>query len=261
MALMNPTKLDDWLSPHSKEWYKQLGALEGKYLYSWNSSHSEPNAETIFDEEVARMIENQKVLDIGCGHGDFTIKCSEIAKKIVGFDITDGFVQVGLGLANKKPNVSFIVGNTKDGLPFKTDEFDCAYIRKGPTSAYPYLKGIVKEGGCVIGMHPGDDSGKELADLFPKLFEPVYGTPILETIKERLANSNFSITSLEVLNSVEYIESPIDVLKLRCFGQKPSIYKLLYEKNLSEVTNIFEQNATNEGLPITFSRYLIRVIV
>lgn len=261
MELINPSKLVDWLPPHSIAWYRQLSDSVGKYVYPWNSTLTEPNGESIFDRDVARMIVNMKVLDVGCGHGEYTVKCSETAKEIVGFDITDHFVQVGQDLANRKRNVKFIAGNSKDGLPFKRDEFDCAYIRKGPTSAYPFLKQVVRKDGSIIGLHPGDDSGKELPLLFPNLFEQVKGTPILDTIEERLASSNFSSASLEIATSIEYIKKPIDIIKLRCFGQQPSIYETMKEKNLSIVEKIFEQNAHDEGLPITFSRYLVRVIV
>lgn len=259
MKLIDPTTFADWLPPHSIDWYKQLSNLEGKYIYSWESTLTEPNGESIFDKEVAHIIANKNVLDVGCGHGEFTLKCSLLAKEIVGFDVTDNFVQTGI--ENKKPNVSFVVGNTKNGLPFETDKFDCAYIRKGPTSAYPYLKNVIKKSGEIIGLHPGDEMGKELPLLFPNLFQFSKGTPILDVINQRLDISNFSYSKIEEINSIEYINSPLDVLKLRCFGQHPSIYETLKEKSLSEISKVFEKSASEDGLPITFSRYIVRATV
>ncbi|PYF08933.1 class I SAM-dependent methyltransferase [Ureibacillus chungkukjangi] len=259
MKLIDPTTLAGWLMPHSLEWYKQLSVQEGKYVYPWNSTHTEPNGESIFDREVTNMIPGKKVLDVGCGHGGFTLQCSEIANEIVGFDVTDRFVQEGS--SSKKSNVTFVRGNSKERLPFKEDEFDCAYIRKGPTSAYSDLKRVVKESGVILGLHPGDESSMELPFLFPNLFQVTKDTPILDTIHERMVNSEFANKSLEKINSIEYINSPIDILKLCCFGQHPSILEIIKEKNLPEVTRIFEKNASEKGLAITFSRYLIRVKV
>ncbi|SOC39922.1 class I SAM-dependent methyltransferase [Ureibacillus acetophenoni] len=256
MALIDPTTLADWLPPHSIEWYKQLSHLQGKYTYPWNSSFSEPNGESKFDKEVLHSIANKKVIDVGCGHGEFTLKCSEVASEIVGFDAMEQFINKGKEM--KKTNVSFVVGSTKNRLPFERNTFDCAYIRKGPTSAYPLLKNVVIKGGAVYGLHPGDQSGKELPTLFPNLFQPLNGTPILDGLKLRLEASNFSSAQVEVVNSIEYIKSAVDVVKLRCFGQQPTILQALIENNINEITKIFDQNATENGMPITFSRYLVR---
>ncbi|OCA90334.1 methyltransferase type 11 [Bacillus sp. FJAT-27225] len=259
MNIMNPATLEGWLQPHSIEWYKQLSNLQGKYTYTWNSTLTEPNGESVFDEEVTQLIVNKKVLDVGCGHGEFTLKCSLAARTIVGFDATDNFINTGL--QNNNSNVSFVVGNTKDGLPFKPNEFDCAYVRKGPTSSYPYLNKVVTQGGKIMGLHPGDELAKELPLLFPNLFETSNGTPILDTLYKKLELSNFSYSTIEVKNSIEYIGSPMDVLKLRCFGQQPFIFETLKEKYLLEISKVFEQNSTEEGLPVTHSRYIVRATV
>ncbi|GAB2534458.1 hypothetical protein [Gracilibacillus alcaliphilus] len=67
----------------------------------------------------------------------------------------------------------------KDRLPFESEQFDCAYNRKGPTSAYFDLKRIIKNGGKVLSLHPGDQLSPELPELFPNLFAALpEGTPI-----------------------------------------------------------------------------------
>jgi SAM-dependent methyltransferase len=258
--LLNPTKHTKWLLPHSKEWYAQLGSMYGEYSYHWASTLSEPNGETIFDEEVLQVAKGKKVLDVGCGHGAFTLHCSSVADEIIGFDVTDDFVRTGN--EQRKEHVRFVQGDSKQALPFERDEFDFAYIRKGPTSAYPLLSEVVKKDGMILGLHPGDQSGIELFSLFPNLYEQHYeGTPILDRLEERLERSNFSHTEIETIYSVEWLHTPIDVLALRCFGQHPSIYMMLVEENLTEVTNIFEEYKMEKGLGITFSRYIVRVTV
>ncbi|WP_286164051.1 hypothetical protein [Bacillus sp. AFS088145] len=158
--------------------------------------------------------------------------------------------------------MNFVVGSTKNGLPFESEEFDCAYNRKGPTSAYQELKRVVKKGGTILGLHPGDDLGTELPKLFPNLFESINSeNPILKTIKQRVELSKFESVEIQVINSFEFLHTPLDVLILRCFGQKQSLIKDIIENNFLEVKRIFEQNATNEGLPITFSRYILRAQV
>lgn len=107
-------------------------------------------------------------------------------------------------------------------------EFDCAYIRKSPTSAYPYLHKVVKSGGKIIGLSPGNDANKELPELFPNLFETSIATPILHSIHQRLAITNFSYTNIEVINSTVFIHSPLDILK--CILIIPRIKFICYDK-------------------------------
>ena len=84
MALTDPRTLEGWLPPHSLEWYKQLSEVAGDYRYSWKSKFAEPNGESIFDQEVMQMVQGKKVLDVGCGHGEFTIQCGKLAQEMVG---------------------------------------------------------------------------------------------------------------------------------------------------------------------------------
>ena len=257
--LNNPTIFSDWLTPHSIEWYDQLSDLQCVYKYNWSSTITMPNGESVFDEEVAQLIKDKKVLDVGCGHGEFTRYLSSIAKQIVGFDVTENFLE--FAKVNEKPNLSFVVGNTKHGMPFEKEEFECAYIRKGPTSAYPSLAEIVQKGGIILGLHPGDDFGKELPQIFPKLFEQSSGTPFLDKIELQLENSKYTSSEIEYIVSTEYLHSPLDVLKLRCFGQKISVYDKLKQEDLEEVTKLFDENSTTQSLAVTNSFYIVRLIV
>lgn len=247
----------DWKVPHSLEWYRQLGESVGKYVYPWKSTIQGPDGEMIFDGEVLQMIPNQKVLDVGCGHGDFSVKCGVLAKEVVGFDVTAPFLKQE-NLINRD-NVSFVIGDTKDGLPFQNNEFDCAFIRKGPTSAYPLLKEIVKEGGRILGIHPGDQSGIELWRMYPDLFSEQKG--IIQKLENRLANSGFKHIEIETVNTKEFLSTPIDVIKMCCFGQSRSVMEWVLDERLDEISDMFNRNKSSEGLAITNSRYIVRVIV
>ncbi len=258
-ALLSPRAHKDWIPPHSFAWYAQLASMTGKYAYSWKSTIVEPNAETMFEAEVAEMVRNKRVLDIGCGHGEFTRQWSPIVEQIIGIDVTDDFVKSGNAI--KRDNVSFVQVNTKNRLPFVDDQFDCAYNRKGPTSAYLDIKRIIRQGGQLLGLHPGDASVTQLNDWFPVFFDPkVEGTPVLDMLRERLAQSGFN-AEIEIIRSIEYLHEPIDIIRLRCFGQSLSLFKAMEKECLSEITRIFERHSVEQGLPVTSEHYLVRVKV
>lgn len=259
-TLLNPAAHPDWVRPHSIEWYAQLGKLTGQYSFDWKSTVTEPNGESMFTHEVSRMVPGKKVLDIGCGHGEFALQWSTVAKHIVGIDITSDFIKQGNQAGRQ--HVTFITANTKDRLPFEDGEFDCAYNRRGPTSAYLDVKRVLKRGGKLIGLHPGDTSASELSDLFPHFFEPSPpGTPVLDHITQRLQAGGLENAEIETVRSVEYLHEPIDVVRVRLFGQKRSVLETVIQQSMSEITRIFERNATDKGLPITFERYIVRATI
>ncbi len=207
------------------------------------------------------MVVHRKVLDVGCGHGDFTIRWSSAAKQIVGIDITSGFIETSRNY--KISNVSFVVADTGNRLPFEDEEFDCAYNRKGPTSAYQDLRRIIKPGGRIVSLHPGDHSYPELSYFFPNLFEPVSeGTPILDRIKANLERGMLlKQASIEMIRSVSYLLEPMDVVRVCCFGQVLSVYEMVINESMREIERIFFDNATEQGLRVTNEMYMVRITV
>lgn len=259
MKFDDPALMEGWLQPHSFEWYQQIGAQSGAYGYGWKSEIEELNGETLFDEKVLEAAKGKKALDMGCGHGEFTKRCSAEARHITGFDVTDAFLRTGQTF--EVPNLEFILGNAKQKLPFGQGEFDFAYNRKGPTSAYLDLSRVVAAGGTVYGLHPGDASQRELPILFPGLFKETDGNLIKEQLEHRLGTANFSSYKIEAVHADEYLSTPADVLELLCFGQTVRILEQVTSAYLTEVGEIFNRHAHMKGLRITHCRYLVEAIV
>ncbi|MEK5235786.1 methyltransferase domain-containing protein [Paenibacillus sp. FSL L8-0470] len=258
-TLADPTEHPDWRLPHSFEWYAGLGGETGKYTYPWNSTITGPDAEAMFAEEVAGLVPGKRVLDIGCGHGDFTIRWSPVVKQIVGLDVTADFIETASSTALS--NVSFVTANTKHKLPFEDGQFDCAYNRKGPTSAYSDLTRILNKGGRLLALHPGDRLSPELSRLFPGLFAPQpEGTPVLDKINQRLEASGFTSAEIEIVTSVQYFHEPLDIVRLRCFGQTPAVHEMVLQC-MPEISRIFTQHQSSQGLQATLDNYIVRAVV
>lgn len=250
----DPAKHPEWTPPQSKEFYSRLVEEYGKYKYPWNSQFDEPTAEMILAEYVfPELCGNARVLDVGCGHGEFTLQFASKANEVVGIDITEGFI----ASANKKrktDNTRFLLVNADDRLLFPDNYFDVAYTKKGPTSWYTEGNRVVKPGGLICGLyHGGTDGG--LRSLFPGLYSPVGKVDFNRAIESlgrnlRLKESGLTEIHFQPIEEIEYLSAPEDVLKKKCFGQSKRLKEYVWKECLKGVEEIFYKNATSRGLKV-----------
>lgn len=95
----NMNEHPDYVSGQSKEWCQQLASQTGKYEYTWNYHHDGLIAEEVLTTELAALMQG-KVLDVGCGHGEYTNQWASCVEEIVGYDMTEDFIET----ANKRKN-------------------------------------------------------------------------------------------------------------------------------------------------------------
>jgi SAM-dependent methyltransferase len=228
--------------------------MTGIYKYPWRSEFDEPLAEAILAEQIAGYIHEQSyVLDVGCGHGEFTKSLAYLAQAIVGIDVNERYIAT----ANeaKLPSVTFQVVDADQPLPFADQSFDIIYSKKGP---WLFHEGMVeghrllKPGGMALGLyHCGTDGG--LRALFPGLYEPLPDNHLEETrnkFEHQLSASKLGQTELHLIEEVEYLSRPEDILIKKCFGQKESLQQLVWQLCLKDVEDIFHQHATARGFKV-----------
>ncbi|WP_162848607.1 class I SAM-dependent methyltransferase [Paenibacillus nanensis] len=252
------TKHPEYLKNQSLEWCNQLAAKTGKYEYTWRNNYEGQAAEEILTEKLSSLLHG-KVLDVGCGHGDYTVKWETHANEIVGYDMTQGFIATAN--RNRKLNMRYVVGRTNEGLPFPDDYFDIAYTKKGPTSWYNQGNRVVRPGGTILLFHPGDGNGEgaECGLYFPGLFAPpTAGTPILEKIQERLETSGLTDIDMSVLKETVWLPTAEDVFEMVCFGQSDGFRQFVREECYKQIVSQFEKYASAKGIKTTGFYYLIQ---
>ncbi|MHA7966330.1 class I SAM-dependent methyltransferase [Paenibacillus sp. CAU 1782] len=252
------TKHRYYLRGQTMDWCNQLAARTGKYEYTWNYVYDGPSAENRLTERLASLIHG-KVLDMGCGHGEYAAQWASLAEEIIGYDMTEGFIATAN--QNRSSNATFVVGYTHDGLPFPDDCFDIAYTKKGPTSWYKEGNRVVKPDGTLILFHPGDQSEEDatLASCFPGLFSPPsVGTPILDRIQERLEDSGLVVIEQSVWRESGWIPTPEDVFELVCFGQSDGFRQYVREQCFDEIVSQFQKHGNDKGIKTTGSYYFIQ---
>lgn len=253
--LFDPMKHPEWIPPQTPVWYTNLALETGGYKYPWNSEFDEPSAEMIFADKISSYLSNNsRVLDVGCGHGEFTTTFADKAKEVIGIDLIEGFI-TSAQKRNTYESINFIVVDADQKLPFPDDYFDMVYTKKGP---WLYHRGIVegprviKAGGIAMGLyHGGTDGG--LRKLFPGLYSP-FRDDHVENIKiecERiLSESCLEKVEIQIIEEVEYLSSPEDVLIKKCFGQNDRLKEVVWRECLNDVEEIFNKNATPKGLKV-----------
>lgn len=251
----DPMKHPEWIQPQTVEWYANLAIETGGYQYPWKSEFDEPGAEIIFADKIATYInEDTRMLDVGCGHGEFTSTFAHKAKEVVGIDVIEGYI----ASANKKKtgeSVKFFVVDADKQLPFPDSFFDVVYTKKGPWLFHEGSqegRRVIKSGGIVLALyHCGTDGG--LRNLFPGLYTPFpenYLDEVKVKFERQLSESGLEEAELVIFEEVEYLSRPEDVLHKKCFGQSEALKKMVWRECLNDVEEIFRQNATPRGLKV-----------
>ena len=141
---------------------------------------------------------NFKVLDLGCGSGELTIRLSPFFKKIIGIDPFVDYIKTARKLKKVKGNKN-IVFKIADGknLPFKDECFDIVISSRGPLSAKIDIlkesKRVLKKGGLMIEETIGEEDKIELKRIFRRGQNyPVQETK-LESVKRLLKQSEMKL--------------------------------------------------------------------
>ena len=124
-----------------------------------------------FDHEILNRSLGKKVLDIGCGPGEFTLRVGRNAKSVTGIDTSE----VALELARRHlarsrlKNIIFGYGNARK-LPFPDHSFDLVYSRRGPASDSKHnlteVLRVLTRGGTFMEITIGERDKQNVAQIF-----------------------------------------------------------------------------------------------
>ncbi len=138
----------------------------------WYESKMGKFADDVETELAFKMftpVEGMKILDVGCGTGNFTIKLAERGCKVVGIDISQDMLAIAREkIKGKDLDIEFVLGDVYD-LKFDDNEFDGVFSMaafefiKEAQKAHKEMMRVLKVGGqLLIGTIHRDSSWGEL---------------------------------------------------------------------------------------------------
>ncbi len=173
------------------------------------------------DEFIVTVFENiglkDKVLDLGCGDGSFTVRLGQRSSQVVGVDVSQQMLRYAVSnLAESgNHNVSFVLG-TGQQLPLGSESIDAVVSRRGPATSrrcLPEVARVLRKGGILLELLIGDRHCIEIRETFgrgqnwPVRWRPVIDMPI------KLPEHGLEILHLSDKETTHYFPTTDDLQK------------------------------------------------
>lgn len=202
---------DSFYNKSSKKFKKYEFHGQGKLI-----AGEKPN----FFEYLKKFInKNFRILDLGCGSGELTLKLSPFFKEIVGIDPFEEYIKSAKKFkkAVEAKNVIFKVADGKN-LPFENDYFDIVFSSRGPLSAnIDFIREsfrVLKKGGLMIEETIGENDKIELKKIFGRGQNYPNQETKLESTKKLLAQSKMKLVESKYFKIYQVYSSINDVVEI-----------------------------------------------
>jgi SAM-dependent methyltransferase len=244
------------------------------FAHRWQSSVAAGNGEDAFIELVDQYLRPDcDVLDLGCGHGEFTLTLAARCRTIVGIEREPGYLELAKELAAEQQvaNVRFYrvnLAGVEDedrvfaGIPLADDSIDLFVNRRGPI-LQRYLDEairVARPGAVMVGLHPGGNVPAPIwCDQLPEPFQKVAlgGRSFDETaswVTDPLRAAGISDYSLWWLDVPEFFRTPHELyvrLNILQSADAPA-----YQAVEPQLTGILKQYGTSQGIILRHQRLL-----
>ncbi|MBU0570004.1 class I SAM-dependent methyltransferase [Patescibacteria group bacterium] len=207
------------MKDHYDSFYKKSSEKFKKYEFHGHGKLVTGEKPNFFEYLKKFGNKNFKVLDLGCGSGELTLKLSPFFKEIVGIDPFDDYIKSAENLkrAIKVGNVIFKVADGKN-LPFEDDYFDIVFSSRGPLSAnIDFIREsfrVLKKGGLMIEETIGEKDKIELKKIFGRGQNYPNSETKLESVKELLAQSGMKLVESKYFKFYQAYSSINDVVEI-----------------------------------------------
>lgn len=206
---------------------------------------------------VKKYSNNQQIiLDVGCGSGEFTTSLVNLFKKVIGIDNMPAYIKTAKKELDVK-NVEFILSDCKD-LPFSDSYFDVVVSLRGPLSSDQETINeccrVLKKGGFLIEETIGELDKLELKEIFKRGQNYPIDKIKLESISKLSDKANFQIIEHKYFKFYTSYKNINDVIGL--LERSPIIDDFNREIDKEKLFVVENKLSTDEGIILSNHRLL-----
>ncbi|MGV8162117.1 MAG: class I SAM-dependent methyltransferase [Candidatus Nanoarchaeia archaeon] len=190
-----------------------------KYEFHGNSKLVDGEKQD-FVEYLKRFTDKTfRVLDLGCGSGEITLKLSPFFNEIIGIDPFEEYIKTA-EQQKKQSKIKNVIFKVADGkkLPFENESFDIVFSSRGPLSAdLGFIKEsfrVLKKGGLMIEETIGEEDKNELKTIFRRGQNYPISEIKLESVKKLLEQIKMKLVESKYFKFYEVYPSMNDVIAL-----------------------------------------------
>ncbi len=263
------------LRPHSSGWYDRLAEMQQGYYYPWRSTIADGNGEDAYARLVRQHLSPDKdVLDVGCGHGEFTLMLAPLCRRIFAYDRVLPYIELA-NRAARKPgiaNVLFVCADPSADtsspatIPALADSFDVLISRRGPLNYIDDARRVARTGAVIIQLNPMETHAMAWHAALPRelpIAESGVAGPVgsmRESVERRLSAVGLQLHSCWIFDVPECLPDPEQLHIMLTWGRAPDDVPPLAEVR-ETLERVFADYAGSEGLVWRHRRFLWKAVV
>jgi len=202
------------------------------------------DGEDYFDRKVLKEARGKRVLDIGCGRGEFTLSVAGVAEKVVGVDFSK--IAINQAIVNTSlqgvTNVELKLADASR-IPYPSESFGLAFSRRGPGTyslkAAREAHRVLKRGGLLIQEEIGEKDKLNWKQIFGRGQNFPFKEPVSIEKRKLLARAGFRKATFKEFEASEFYGSIKDVImRLETTPIIPNFRKARDRKHLQDLEEI-----------------------
>jgi len=207
------------MKDHYNSFYRKSSKKFKKYEFHGQGKLITGEKPNFFEYLKKFTNKNFKVLDLGCGSGELTLKLSPFFKEIVGIDPFDDYIKTAKKLKKtiEAKNVIFKVADGKK-LPFEDEYFDIVFSSRGPLSTnIDFIKEsfrVLKKEGLMIEETIGEKDKIELKIFFGRGQNYPIRETKFESVKKLLIQSGMKLVESKYFKFYQVYSSIKEVVEI-----------------------------------------------